>query len=105
MMVKETGGTVYVLSGPGARVNVNSTDNSTNWISISEADVFPKLRNELNAKVADPVRRQEIIVGVNELEQSRGSGSYAEKFTSFLSCAADVMTIISPFIQALAALK
>jgi hypothetical protein len=105
IMVKETGGTVYVLSGPGARVNVNSTDNSTTWISISEADVFPKLRSELNAKVADPVRRQEIVVGVNELEQARGSSTYAEKFTSFLSCAADVMTIISPFIQALAALK
>lgn len=105
MMVKETAGTVYVLSGPGARVNVNSTDNSVNTISISEADVFPKLRSELNAKVPDPVRRQEIIAGVNELEQARGSSTYAEKFTTFLSIAADVMTIISPFIPVLAAFK
>jgi hypothetical protein len=105
IMVQETKGTVYVLSGPGARVNVNSTDNSTTWISISEVDVFPKLRSELNAKVADPARRQEIIEGVNELEQARGSSTYAEKFTSFLSSAADVMTIISPFITVLAALK
>jgi hypothetical protein len=105
MMVKETAGTVYVLSGPGAHVNVHSTDNSTTLISISEADVFPKLRSELNAKVPDTVRRQEIIAVVNELEQARGSNTYAAKFTSFLSSAADVMTIISPFITVLAALK
>jgi hypothetical protein len=105
MMVKETAGTVYVLSGPGARAYVNSTDNSTNTISISEADVFPKLRSELNAKVPDPARRQEIIEVVNELEEARGSSTYAEKFTSFLSIAADVMTIIGPFIPVLAALK
>lgn len=53
----------------------------------------------------DPVRRQEIIAGVNELEEARGSSTYAERFTSFLSGAADVMTIISPFITVLAALK
>jgi hypothetical protein len=104
MMIKETAGNVYVLSGQQSRLNINSTDNSTNAISISEADVFPKLRGELNAKLLDPLRRQEIIARVDELEQARGSGSYAEKFTSFLSVAADVMTIIGPFIPVLAAL-
>jgi hypothetical protein len=105
MMVKETAGTVYVLSGQQAKLNINSIDNSVNSISISEADVFPKLRSELNAKVPDPVRRQEILAGVDELEKARGSSSYAEKFTSFLSVMADVMTIIGPFVPVLAALK
>jgi hypothetical protein len=105
MMVKETAGTVYVLSGQQAKLNINSIDNSVNSISISETDVFPKLRSELNAKMPDPARRQEIIAVVNELEEARGSRSYAEKFTSFLSVAADVMTIIGPFIPVLAALK
>jgi hypothetical protein len=59
----------------------------------------------LTAKVPDPARRREIIAVVNELEEARGSSSYAERFTSFLSVAADVMTIISPFIPVLAALK
>ncbi len=104
-MVKETAGTVYVLSGQQARLNINSIDNSTNAISISETDVFPKLRSELNAKVPDPVRRQEILAGVDELEKAQSSSSYAEKFTGFLSVAADVMTIISPFVSVLAALK
>ena len=93
------------MSGTGARVNVNSTDNSVNTILISEADVFPKLRSELNAKVPDPARRQEIITVVNELEEARGSSTYAEKLRSFLSIAADVMTVIGPFIPVLAALK
>jgi hypothetical protein len=105
MMVREAESTTYILSGTGARVNVNSTDNSVNTILISEADVFPKLRSELSAKVPDPARRQEIIAVVNELEEARGSSTYAEKFTSFLSIAADVMTIIGPFIPVLAALK
>jgi hypothetical protein len=59
----------------------------------------------LNAKVPDPVRRAEIIARVDELEQARSSSSYAEKFTTFLSITADVMTIIGPFIPVLAALK
>jgi hypothetical protein len=104
MMVKEKAGTVYVLSGQQARLNINSIDNSVNSISISEEDVFPKLRSELNAKVPDSARRQEIIAVVNELEAARGSSSYAEKFTGFLSVAADVMTIIGPFVPVLAAL-
>jgi hypothetical protein len=101
MMVQSTAGAVYVLSGQQARLNINSVDNSTNAISISETDVFPKLRSELNAKVPDQARREEIIAVVNDLEAARGSSSYAEKFTGFLSVAADVMTIISPFIPVL----
>jgi hypothetical protein len=104
IMVKETAGTVFNVSGPGARANVNSIDNSTNKISISEANVFHELRSELNANVPDPARQQEIIAIVNELEQARGSSTYTEKLTKFLSVSADVVTIISPYIPMLAAL-
>jgi hypothetical protein len=41
MMVKETAGTVYVLSGQQAKLNINSVDNSVNSISISRQMSFP----------------------------------------------------------------
>lgn len=104
VMVREASTAVYILSGAGARVNVNSADNSVNTISISEADVFPKLRSEIEAKVTDSLRRQQIIEKLGELEQSKGSSSYAAKFRDFVSFAADIMTIIYPFIQPLSAL-
>ena len=34
---------------------------------------------------------------MNELEEARGSSTYAEKFTNFISFSADVMSIIGRF--------
>jgi len=103
MMLRDVGSTVYILSGQSARVNVNSTDNSVNTISISEADVFPRLRGEIEAKVTDALRRQQLLANLDELELSKSSSTYAEKFTNFISFSADVMTIVGPFLPLLAA--
>jgi hypothetical protein len=104
MMTKQAGSTVYVQSGSGGRLNVNSTDNSVNIISISEIDVFPKLRQEIEANVIDPVKRRDIMAKLDELEQSKGTPTYAARFRDFIGVTADIMTIIGPFIQPLTAL-
>lgn len=96
--------TYYIQSGTGGRLNVNSADNSVNVVSISEGDVFPRLRQEIEANVIDPVKRQEIVAKLDELEQSKGTPGYASKFRDFIAVTADIMTIIGPFIQPLTTL-
>ena len=105
-MTKEARSTIYVQqSGAGARINVNSTDTSVNVVSIAEDAVFPRLRNEIEANVKDSLKRQQYLsLAPDELEQSKGSPSYAAKFKDFISVTADLMTIIGPFIQPLTAL-
>jgi hypothetical protein len=103
-MKEQAGSTVYIQSGPGGRLNVNSTDNSVNVVSISEGDVFPRLRQEIETSVIDHVKRKEIVAKLDELEQSKGTPGYASKFREFIAVSADIMTIIGPFIQPLTAL-
>ena len=103
-MKEQAGSTVYIQSGPGGRLNVNSTDNSVNVVSISEGDVFPRLRQEIEANVIDPAKRQEIVAKLDELEQSRGTPTYAARFRDFIAVTADIVTIIGPFIQPLTTL-
>src|SRR5207244_2682771 len=44
---------VYNLSGPNARVNIQSTDSSTNVVNVESADLFDKLRNTIQESVKD----------------------------------------------------
>jgi hypothetical protein len=103
-MKEQAASTVFIESGPGGRLNINSTDNSENVVSISEGDVFPRLRQEIEANVIDPAKRQEIVGKLDELEQSKGIPTHAATFRDFIGVTADFMTIIGPFIQPLTTL-
>jgi hypothetical protein len=103
-MREQAGSTVYIQSGPGGRLNVNSTDNSMNVVSISEGGVFPRLRQEIEANVIDPAKRQEIVAKLDELEQSKGTPTYAARFRDFIAVTADIVTVIGPFILPLTTL-
>jgi hypothetical protein len=95
--------TVYLQTGAGSRLNVESVDNSVNYVTISERDVFPKLRDEIDSQVPDSPEKLEILARLRELEEAKGSPSYGTKFREFISVAANLMTIIAPFIQPLSA--
>jgi hypothetical protein len=101
-MIKPTP-TVYILSGPGSRLNVESVDNSINHVTIAEGDVFPKLRSEIEASPLASSKREEILARLRDLEGAKGSPTYGARFRDFISVSADLTTVIAPFIQLLAA--
>ena len=83
------------------RVNINSTDNSTNYqISANEISVMDTLRSL--AKGLD--NEAEIIFAVDKMQESVGKKSFAEKYNAFIQSVANHMTIFAPFIPALSAL-
>jgi hypothetical protein len=76
-MIKQTASpTVYIQSGAGSRLNVGSVDNSINYVTITEANVFPKLRSEIEAQLPDSSEKQEVLASLKELEEAKGSSSY-----------------------------
>lgn len=91
------------VSGPNARVNINSTDNSTN-VSNS-GSIFGDLRTALETGIADESYRGALLAEVDKMEASQSDpGQFAKAFQSFVSLAADGMTIITPFLPQLTAL-
>jgi hypothetical protein len=91
---------VYHLTGVGSRVNVNSTDNSTN-VTISESELFSKMREEITEKVPSTEKRDRLLQKVSALEKERDLPSAWERYKELIAVAADHMTIICPFIPAL----
>lgn len=97
-----TGRHIIHVNGPNARVNIGSTDNSTN-VSHS-GPVFGDMRQAVEHGVEDSVRRAEILAAIDEAERAKGTGGFLAAYQKLVSVAADYIGILSPFIPALTAM-
>ncbi len=93
----------YHLHGHGSRVNVNSSDHSTNEISISGDQVFVKLREQIQNGIPEP-DRTEILARLEALQEAQNQPTFLQRYTEFISFASGHMTLIAPFMPALAQL-
>ncbi len=91
---------VYQVSGYG-RVNVNSTDNSVNVITVSQQEIFTKLRQEITTRVPAGEEQNNILSRVSALEAAQNSPSFAQRYADFIAAAANHMTLVAPFLPAL----
>lgn len=83
------------------KVNINSTDNSTNYnISAHDISVMDTLRSL--AKGLD--NEAEIVSAVDNMQKNVGKKTFAEKYNAFIQSAANHMTLFAPFIPALSEL-
>lgn len=98
---KVSRGQVIYNIGNADRVNINSTDNSTNYhISAKDIAIMDTLRSL--AKGLD--NEAEIVSAVDKMQENIGKKSFAEKYNAFIQSAANHMTIFAPFIPALTTL-
>ncbi|WP_454709537.1 hypothetical protein [Delftia acidovorans] len=97
---KEPNITIGHISG---KVNINSTDNSTN-INIDSSSIFGGLSNAINSAPIEEVQKAQLLAKVEELRQAEGTGGFLQKYKDFMQNAANHMTVISPFIPALTSL-
>ena len=91
----------YHLSGNNPRVNFNSTDNSINSVHVSSAELFTSMRNEITKGVEAGELRTEILERLKALEEAQNQPSFGQRYTDFISVAANHMTLLAPFIPAL----
>lgn len=80
------------------KVNIQSTDNSTTYqITANDLSTLDTLRSL--AKGLD--EEDKIVSAVNEMQESIGKKTFAEKYNAFIQSVANHMTIFAPFIPAL----
>ncbi|MDP9606937.1 UNVERIFIED_ORG: hypothetical protein J2W38_006757 [Variovorax paradoxus] len=100
--VNNTFGTVH------GRVNVNSTDNSTNF-HISTSQVFNSIRDALNSQTQTQTsltqpERETLLSHVDAMEADVGTPSFTKRYQDFIAAGANHMTLLTPFIPALSSL-
>lgn len=98
-----TGGHLNItISGPNARLNLGSTDNSTNI--VGDSTVLGDIRTAVNAAVSDPVEQGKLLSAIDQLDQAHGTNGFVAAYKRFMEVAADHMGVIGPFLPALAGL-
>ncbi|WP_298303017.1 hypothetical protein [uncultured Erythrobacter sp.] len=99
VMSANTGGHYISVSGANSRVNINSTDNSSN--STTSNEVFTDLRVAVQAGVPDAVERDAILAAIDEAEEAKGTAGFTSAYQKLMGSAANHMTVIAPFLPAL----
>jgi len=87
------------VSGNNSRVNINSTDNSLNYVNNSSM-LFKDLKKAL-LTIEDDKAKIESIELLKEMEDTKNTPSFLNKYQSFIGILANHMTLIAPFIPAL----
>ena len=88
--------------GDTSRINVNSTDNSTNSTSVTDNSLFIKMQ-ETARTISNETERNDIVAQLGELENAQGSTSgFSQAYKNFIATAANNMTLFAPFLPALA---
>ena len=92
---------VYNLIGPNARVNIQSSDSSTNVVSVESADLFDNLREAIQKSSLDSTIARQLIQNVDVMQSAVGTKTFGERYKEFIAVAADHMTLVAPFLPAL----
>lgn len=93
---KGTGGHYIHVSGANARVNLNSTDNSTN--TVVQGSVFGDLRAVVDAGVSDEGERGALQDAIRRLEGATVKEDRLDAYQKLIAAGANHMTILAPFL-------
>ena len=98
---RHTGGNYNVhVSGSNSRVNIGSTDQSTN--TVVNGNLFNTLRKALGEGIDDETEREKLTELVSQVEAAHDQKSFVASYQALIASAANHMTIITPFLPALA---
>lgn len=85
-----------VTMGDNARININSTDNSTN--TINKDSVFNQFRDKIGAEVSDEAVKKQALALVDEMEAAESEEVVTTAMGKFMTLGAQFATIAGPFI-------
>jgi len=100
----QPGQVIYNLIGANTRVNIQSRDASHNVVSITPGNLFEEMRSALASSIEDAAERERLLKTVSDLERTRATPDYTERYVQFVAAAANHMTVLQPFMPALAQL-
>jgi hypothetical protein len=85
--------------GDNARINQNSTDNSTN--TVVHGNLFGDLKSSIEQGVSDEAERRALVGAIAEMESKQGKVGFAGAYGKFIALAANHMQLVSPFLPGL----
>lgn len=86
--------------GDNARINQNSTDNSTN--TVVNGSLFGDLKSSIEQGVADDAERKALVEAIAAMQSTQGKAGFAGAYGKFIALAANHMQLVAPFLPALA---
>lgn len=96
--------TIYNVTGPNARVNVQSTDTSTNVVNVAAPQLFEQLAISIREGVQAEKECERLLERVKDLESAHNGSDFLMAYQRLIAAAADHMTVLAPFLGALAQL-
>lgn len=93
----------YNVTGTNSRVNINSSDSSTNTVTSETVNIFTQLRDALN-QIGDEEQRETISTKIDAMESSHGTSGFLSDYQGFMASAANHMTVFAPLLPSLAQL-
>jgi len=101
MFPAHAGGNYNVsVTGSNARVNIGSHDQSTN---VVVGDIFGDICDALKSAIKDEEQLDSLLLATAEMRHEQGNREgFLPAYQKFISLAAEHMTVIAPFLPALA---
>ncbi|MDP2408854.1 MAG: hypothetical protein Q8M26_01045 [Pseudolabrys sp.] len=99
-----TGGNfTFNVSGVNARVNIGSHDSSQNI--VGDKSIFTDLKNAVQTGLAESEERSRLVLLIEKMEAKVGDRpGFISAYQDFISAAANHMTVVAPFLPAVAKL-
>lgn len=95
---------VYNIVGPNARVNIQSTDSSTNVVNMDAPALFDGMREAVREAIDDSVLESQLLERIDAMQTAIGTPDFARRYKEFVGVAADHLTLLAPFLPALSQL-
>jgi len=89
------------VSGENARVNLHSSDHSTN--NVVNSGVFSSMIEAVRGGVPDHEQQRAIVTAIQEMERQKGQSGFLKAYQTVISVAADHVGLLGPFLPALGA--
>lgn len=95
---------VHISDSPQSHVNIDSEDHSINISYGNAGSLFDEIRDLLREAVEDSTELESLLNKVDAMEGSQEAGGFRQAYVSFMSAAADHMTVLAPVLPGLASL-
>ena len=91
------------ISGSNARLNISSTDNSSNTYSETINSLFESLRAVIPDQASIELRA-ELLSKIEQMEYAVGKPTFSSRYNDFIQSAANHLAVFAPLLPALSGL-
>lgn len=93
---------LITINNPTAPIYIQSEGKFTNINEITPTEVFTELRKIIETQIKQEEKRSGLLSKITELEEAQGTKKFVEKYTEFVTLAANHIALFTPFWPILA---